>query len=134
MKSLFVAVVLALTSSAALASGLVCSGEGYNVKLYNEVQPSQGTKNPAILIVSSDKIGTITRLEGSEIEKLYTATAVSYEGQSHNTSTGHFMFVRFAVARQATDANSRRGHLTLTTDGGTFGANLVCTDYLKGRN
>jgi hypothetical protein len=134
MKTLLISIAFALISSMSMASGFVCQGQGYTVRLYNEVQPTQGTKNPAVLIVSSSQLGTIAVLRGTDIQYFTTAKALLYGGDTHNKQTGHFMNVELALSRVAVnDANEpeKLAHLKLTADGGEFNSTLVCEQYLK---
>jgi len=54
----FIVIAAILASSAAKADGFVCQTvEGdLNVKVYNQVQPEQGTRNAAVMIVSDPSI------------------------------------------------------------------------------
>ena len=55
MKTVIAIAALSLTSLTAHADGLVCVGQqtAINVKVYNYVDAAAGTRNPAIMIVSS---------------------------------------------------------------------------------
>src|SRR4051812_5891296 len=99
MKALIIS-VLVLVSSNSFASGFVCSGQGYSVKLYNQVQPNLGTKNPAVLIVSSENAGTLAVLKGDEIVKSNGNTTVSYSGLINGKQNGRFMSVDLQVVKQ----------------------------------
>jgi hypothetical protein len=134
MKTLLISIAMSLVSSLSLASGFVCEGQGYTVRMYNQVQPSQGTKNPAALIVSSGQLGTIAVVKGSDIQLYQTNQAFVYTGVSHDKHTGRFINVELAVSRSTQDnagEPERLGHLKLTADGGDFAATLVCEQYLK---
>lgn len=133
MKSLII-ILVALSSSVTFASGFRCEGQGYRVKLYNQVQPSRGTKNPAIIIVSSEQSGTVLRLQ--DIEKTLSARTVTYSGLANAVATGRFMQVRLEIVKEATQtgefAGSRFAVLTINADGGSTSARLACVPYLKG--
>jgi len=134
MKFLVLAVVT-LASSLSLASGYVCEGQGYRVKMYNEVQPSLGTKNPAVLVVSSAN-GTIARLQGTEIEKDTTNDTTIFQGSNNAVDTGRFLSVQLEVVKQASTSGDFAGThfaiLTVNADGGTWTAKMACSEYLKG--
>jgi len=126
--------IVTLVSAASFASGFVCTGEGYNVKLYNEVRPDLGTKNPAVLVVSSAK-GTIAKLQGSEIEKYNSPNAVAYQGRTNAYDTGRYITVRLEVIKQATGTGDFEGQhfarLRINADNGIWTAKLACAPYLK---
>ena len=61
MKNLGMFVVaLSLVSGSAMASGFKCTGEGYNVKMFNLT--SGATRKPAVLVVSHDDASPKTLL------------------------------------------------------------------------
>lgn len=134
MKALVIT-VLALVSSTSFASGFVCSGQGYNVKMYNQVQPSLGTKNPAVLVVSSEQGGTIAVLKGDEIEKASSTNTVSYSGTVNGYQHGRFLHVELQVVKTPVAngpfAGQHFGMLTLNTDSKNLSAKLACQPYLK---
>lgn len=57
MKSV-IALVALVASANAMADGFVCQtlDESLNVKVYNHVQPSEGTRNAAIMVVSDPNV------------------------------------------------------------------------------
>ena len=126
---------LSLVSSAAMADGFRCQGEGFRAKLYNEVQPERGTRNPAVLIVSQRNAGTIATLEGDEIEKTVTDHAVAYEGKTNGKVDGRFVYVKLEVAKRARQTGPLAGlhsaRLTVNQDGASALASMVCDRYLK---
>ena len=134
MKALVIS-VLVLVSSNSFASGFKCSGQGYNVKLYNQVQPQLGTKNPAILVVSSEQAGTIAVIQGSDLDKAIGASTVSYSGMANGKANGHFMHVELQVVKQPVANGPFAGQhfalLTLNADNGNIQAKLACEVYLK---
>jgi hypothetical protein len=134
MKS-FIISVLVLTSSYSFASGFVCSGQGYNVKLYNQTQPELGTKNPAVLIVSSDRAGTLAVLKGDDILKTNTANTFIYSGLINGKQNGRFMSVELQVVKQPVSGGAFDGQhfalLTINADSGSDRAKLACSLYLK---
>src|SRR5687767_9585723 len=80
----YLSVLGSLSAAPAFASGYICdSAEGLRIKLYNHVQPTNGTRNPAILVISSDE-GTLLKRSGEEIEKqnLPRSTRYVVEGNS----------------------------------------------------
>lgn len=131
----FVISVLVLVSSQSFASGFVCTGQGFNVKMYNQVQPSLGTKNAAVLIVSTEQGGTVAVLRDSEIEKSASANTVSYSGMANGYQHGRFMHVELQVVKQAVASGPYAGQhfalLTVNTDSKNLKAKLACQPYLK---
>jgi hypothetical protein len=136
MKFLVFALV-ALFSTASMASGFLCeSKNGVNVKLYNHVHPTHGTKNPAVLIVSTADGGTVAALKGEQLTKIVTARTIHYSGQGHDYKTGRFVAVGFRVSKQPHTsgpyAGMHYGNILINADNAELEANLACKYYLKG--
>lgn len=136
MKYIVVA-LLSLVSSVAMADGFRCSGDGYRVKLYNEVNPKNGTKNPAVFVVYETGVGTLATLFRDEINADYSEEAVTYDGQTNGKLDGRFVYVKLEIEKQAQEqgplAGARLGRLTVNADGESRVADLACTRYLKGQ-
>jgi hypothetical protein len=127
--------LLSLVSSVAMADGFRCQGEGYRVKQYNQVQPEEGTRNPAVLVVSHQDAGTLATLEGDEIQKTITEDTVIYEGKTNSKLDGRFMYVKLEVAKKAKLTGPLAGkhlaELTVNADGSSDTALLACKRYRK---
>ena len=130
MKTLFIAFIM-LASSASFASGFQCSGMGYKAMLYNQVQPSQGTSNPAVLILSYDEKGTLVKLDGSDIEKQFTQEAYMYAGATALQDSGEPATVSFSVSKTLEDSGQRYAEFTVTTSKYAYTVKLDCDDYRK---
>lgn len=134
MKTLFISAVL-LASATSLASGFVCTGEHFNAKMYNQVQPSQGTKNPAVLVVSQAKVGTIAVLNSTEISKLNKQYTVVYSGQTNAKASGRFIYVELVIAKATITGGAGAGQhaarLTVNADNRNYTEGMVCSAYLK---
>lgn len=130
-----IVLALSLVSSVAMADGLRCAGDNFKVKLYNHVQPQNGTKNPAILAVSERGIGTVVVLHGLEIDKTNRALSVVYSGEQNSTRDGRFTSVRFAVRKMAIQdgpyAGAYAAALRVNANGESREETLVCVRYLK---
>lgn len=96
----FIISLLFLASSAAMADGFRCQGQDFRVKLFNEVQPSRGTRNPAILVVSERGIGTIATLDGAGIKKKLHLDTVTYDGQANSRIDGRFVYVKLEISKR----------------------------------
>ena len=125
-------ILVTLSSTAALASGFICDGGGYRVKLFNEVRPELGTQNPAVLIVSSEGVGTIARIVEANITKEYEEGDVVYSGHTNHYSNGRFVSVRVAINKQVDSLGYHQAKLELNADNGNWTAPLTCTEYVKG--
>lgn len=132
----FVVAMLSLVSSVAMADGFRCSGDGYRVKLYNEVNPKNGTKNPAVFVVYEKGVGTVATLFRDEISAEYGKEVVTYDGQTNGKLDGRFVYVKLEIEKQAQEqgplAGARLAQLTVNADGESRIAELACTRYLKG--
>ena len=134
MKNLLIVAAL-LVSSTSFASGFVCSGQGYRVKMYNQVQPQLGTKNPAVLVVSHAQAGTLAVLSADEIVKTNKVHSVVYSGQTNARTNGHFVFVQLEVVKQPIREGESMGQhvarFAMNADGRSVAATMVCQPYLK---
>jgi hypothetical protein len=133
---LFLIALFTLVSSVAMADGFRCQNDGgLRVKLFNEIQPERGTRNPAILIVSERARGTLATLEGTEIEKTIDEASVTYEGQTNGTRDGRFVYVKLEVSKKAeTDgdvAGMHRAVLTVNADNSSRSDLVYCERYRK---
>ncbi len=135
MKFAFVIALSLVASSAALADGLICTGETFNVKLYNQVNPAKGTKNPAHLVVSERGIGTVAVLRGLDIEKTSNKRYVAYSGVTNAKRDGRYTSVSLMVKKQAIQegqfAGKHAAHLVVTANKIDSVDKLVCQRYLK---
>ena len=127
--------ILSLVSSVAMADGFRCQGEGYRAKQYNKVQPAEGTRNPAVLVVSHEDVGTLATLEGEDIQKSITEDTVIYEGQTNSSVDGRFVHVKLEIAKKpkltGPYAGKHLAELTLNADGESKNALLACKRYRK---
>ncbi len=79
---LFLSAVASLASSVAMADGFVCKSEGgLTVKMYNNVTPSAGTRNAAVMILSDDSIsyGRKTIARFTDVKGTLSNSGASYE-------------------------------------------------------
>ena len=133
---LLIITMLTLVSSVAMADGFRCQSADFRVKLYNQTRPEDGTRNPAVLVVSERDLGTIALLNGEEIVKTNGSDFVTYEGQVNGKQDGRFVSVKLAVAKQAEEEGVFAGFhvakLTVNANGETRTAILACERYLKG--
>ena len=136
----FIASVITLASIQSFASGYLCEGvdsenHTYRVKLYNEVDPGAGTKNPAALIVSTPTVGTIATVKGQDIAKINGERAVTFSGISHDYHTGRYVSVQLVIAKAAQAGGKNHfGRLSLAADHVQVDAKLSCAYVLKGNN
>lgn len=132
---LFIITALSLVSSVAMADGFRCANDDFRVKLYNEVQPENGTRNPAVLVVSEKGVGTIATLDGSEIEKTITETSVIYKGTTNSKLDGRYVSVKLSVRKTpsayAKYEGQHHGVLTINADGETVKQSVLCARYKK---
>ena len=127
--------ILSLVSTIAMADGFRCQGSDFRVKLFNQVQPELGTRNPAVLVVSERGVGTIATLQGDEINKLNSPNTVIYHGQGNGYQNGRFVFVRLEVNKTAEEGGIYAGYhlatLEVNADNASRVATLACNRYLK---
>lgn len=137
MKALILSVVtfasLALLPTTAHASGFLCEGEGYTVKLFNQ---TDATRTPAVLVVSKsdEQPSTLLRRAGTEIHKSNRANTVSYsvEGSRKLNADKAILQISFKEGRETLAAGeSVPAQLILVQDDNRDVVQLSCERYLK---
>ena len=131
--------VLALSfiaiGSTAFGSGFDCVGEdGYNAKLYNHVDPENGTRTPAALIISNVEEGTLLVRKGGSIRKHNRANTVQYvvDGNRKLAADTAILQIRFKEAVEVLEeGETAEGQLILVADGERNVLDLTCFRYLK---
>lgn len=135
MKNILFATLCSMAIQAQ-ASGFLCEGSGYKAKLYNHVSPTEGTANPAVLIVSEEDGGTLARLSDDEIEKTTSSKTVTYAGVTNQERNGRFVSVALKLVKSPISEGSLEGQyfaiLTVTEDGMVLNVKMACKRYLKG--
>ena len=137
MKYVAIVLMSLVASSVAMADGYRCEGQGYRVKMYNNVSPELGTKNAAVLIVSSDDEGTIAVLKpGTDLAVTNRGTAWAYEGLTHERGNGQYAYTRLVVEKSPKGpgalSDSFDATLELNADNAKQVIDLVCEKYRKG--
>jgi len=132
---LLTALAFGIFGTAAFADGFKCVGEDsdYNVKLFNKVMPEDGTRNPAVLVIS-DAHGTLLVRRDSDISKTNRQNTVRYtvDGSRKLGADTAILQVRFKQGREVIEeGDTRPGQLILITDGEKEVLELSCERYLK---
>ncbi len=155
MKALLLAIALVSVSATAKADGFRCTSDStsLNVKIYNEVQPSAGTRNGAVMVLSNPEISfpnktvaTFTSAKGT-LEN----SGSKYTGKvdlrvSESSRAGEFIgktrlgmlknvvvALSFNASKPVPAGASVLGWVTLNRrDGNKETYRLNCTRYLKG--
>jgi hypothetical protein len=121
-------------SFSAHADGFLCKSTEDDspdlvAKLYDQVNPALGTRNPAVLVVASSK-GTIAVVYGDDLTKTDRGPSVTLGGHTtrvSETEIGNVSFVGLTLQKKANIDGFFYGLLDL--DEQTIG--LVCQRYLK---
>lgn len=121
-------------SSTVFADGFRCESEHFKVKVYNQTNPHNGTKNPTALVVYEKGVGTIASLHGDKISKEIRENFVSYEGLDNHDINGRFVYVVLSIAKRAqAELNGLHlGKLSLSRDNKVSNEKLYCERYIKG--
>lgn len=138
-RSVQLLTVLAISvfGTGAVADGFKCEGTNsdYNVQLYNKVMPEEGTRTPAVLVVSDAEEGTLLVRRGGAIRKHNRDNTVQYvvEGNRKLGADTAILQIRFKQGREVIEAGETRpAQLILITDGEKEVLPLSCERYLKG--
>ena len=154
MKAL-VAMLVLFGSVAAQADGFRCETleRDLNVSVFHKVQPTDGTRNVAVMVVSDPAVNhgrkTIARFQ--DINGVVNNTGATYQAKvdlrySDSKAGGELISgtklgqlatiglrVAFSYASPIRDGEKTYGRLTLTKrDGQLIRRDLECTRYLKG--
>lgn len=152
MKLALVALVL-IASSIAQADGFLCETQsGLRLKVFNHVEPSRGTRAPAVMVVSEStaEIGKKTIAvfrdadaqllieEGSYLAKVDLRKSVSNrQGQLRRSSRLDNvdqikLYVDFSYGKPVEHGTELTGTMTLINrDAGLMIEQAICTRYLK---
>ncbi len=149
MKNVLFVLSIVLGSTSAFADGFVCQGEhgglDYRVKLYNHINAEDGTKNPGVLVVSSDPVfgsrgeaKTVAALYDEEISKTNLLDSVIYTGVTNGKKTdGRFVSVELEVAKERSGrvgkTDIHNGALKVVADHESIELDVTCERYLKQR-
>jgi hypothetical protein len=154
MMNKAIALFTVLASFAAQADGFRCSTvEGdLDIKIYNKVQPSEGVRNAAVLVLSNPAIaaGRKTIATFGDTKGTLSNEAATYSADVDlrmlesnrkgeliaGTKLGHLdtivVDVAFSYASPMADGESTTGELTLVKrDGDVIKRDLECSRYLK---
>jgi len=133
--NLLTALVITVFGSSAFGSGFKCEGEdGYRVKLYNNVKATDGTRTPAVLVISHDDMGTLLVRKGEEIRKRNYTTSVRYvvEGNRKLDADTAIVQIQFKEGSEVLkEGEIVTGQLVLVSDGESRKLDLLCARYLK---
>ena len=136
--SLITSIVFLTLSQSAQASGFRCDGDSeaanLHVKLFNHVQPENGTRTPAALIVSDDQRGTLLTRRTTEIRKYNRQNTVQYvvEGNRKIDADRVILQIRFKEGQEVLpDGVVAQGQLILIQDDEKSVYQLTCERYLK---
>lgn len=153
MKKVFFTFALLLAASAAKADGFVCQTEsGLNVKVFNHVQPTEGTRTAAIMVISDSSVGdgnkTIAKFnqaqgtlssEGSEYTADVDLRFKDSRRKGENiagTKLGELQMIQlkvdFSYATPTEAGDESEAVLILSKrNGEVLSEGAVCTRYLK---
>ena len=145
--------LISLTASLALADGFVCKtyGDDLTIKVYNKTQPSEGTRNAAVMVISDSNVSygrkTIAKFTA---EGTLESTGASYtagvdlrrldsnrKGENIlGTKLGNVDSIGLEVDfkyNEPVDAGTvLLGHVTIEKrDGSSISEKMDCVRYLK---
>ncbi|OQW54544.1 MAG: hypothetical protein A4S09_17450 [Proteobacteria bacterium SG_bin7] len=150
MKKLLTVIAM-IVSQQAMADGFLCQtvDADLNIKVYNHVQPEDGTRTASVMVFSDPAVGfgnkTIAKLSADE--ETLSSEGTSYRGQVdlRRLSGGELISgtklqyvkyidvnVDFSYANPVAHGTVLRGWMRITKrDGSLISDKLVCKRYLK---
>lgn len=116
------------------ADGFQCAGDGFRVKLYDQIDPAKGTRKPAVLVLSSEEDGVISVIGSEKISRNRNRNLVTFHGEGKQG--------KLDVHLDLTVVNERRPEgdttkdfdgelLVAMSDGYKIHAKLECKGYVK---
>lgn len=149
MKFALVALVL-IASSIANADGFLCETQsGLRLKVFNHIEPSRGTRTPAVMVVSDSTVQVghktigVFRVADAQLlveEDSYLAKVDLRSGSRSemlaDTKLGNVdrikLYVDFSYSRPVAHGTELTGTMTLLKrDAGLVVEQAICTRYLK---
>ncbi len=127
------AILFSFASGSALASGFRCqSADGYSVKEYDHTNPHDGTRVPAVLVVSSATEGTLLVAHNKEIRKHNRVNSIQYvvDGNEQLNADTVIFQVMYKPGQDVSEKGVA-GELVLVKDGTRDLTDLQCERYLK---
>ena len=128
---------LGIFNSAAIGSGFKCTGDEeaatLSVKLFNHVDPTLGTRVPAVMVISNEE-GTLVTRKGGSIRKHNRANTVQYviEGSRRLDADTAILQVAFKEGVETLEAGETAdAQLILIKDEDRSVYSLSCERYLK---
>ena len=137
MKNFLIIVVAVFgVGSQSFASGFSCAdNSGNRVKIYNHLSPEDGTRLPAIFVLSKKNIGTVLVAKGEQISKRNHTRVVQYAVRGNALVGVDYVVVQiqFKEGRQVlAKGASVPGSLVLAQrDGRKSVTTLRCQRYTK---
>ncbi len=137
MKNIISVFALAslVLSASAFASGFKCqTDDGYNAKIFNHVDPLNGTRTPAVLVISSLEQGTLLVRKDAEIHKANRVNTVRYtaEGNRKTDADQVVLQINFKEGVEVLEAGETTlGQLVFVKDSDREVKQVVCERYLK---
>lgn len=155
MSKLPLILIAALISSSAFASGFVCktTDGNLNIRIYNQVQPTLGTKNASVMVFSDPKVQSPNRTVAvfKNVKNTLKGGHNMYVGKVDlrykeltkgeyllGTRLGYLQYVAvgmaFSESRPVAHGATVRGWLSAKKrDGSYIRRYIVCKRYLKQR-
>lgn len=153
MKKVLLTIAMVLAANTAKADGFVCEtlDGALKVKLFNEVQPEEGTRNPAIMVLSDARVQhgkkTIATFESSQTlegSALHYVAKVDLRYNNSNTKGEYLLGTRlgelkkialevdFTYSQPVRSGQEMAGLITATKrNGDVIEQEVVCARYLK---
>lgn len=133
---LFIVVAVFAVGSQAFASGFACADDsGNRVKIYNHLNPEDGTRLPAVFVLSNKNIGTLLVAKGEQISKRNHTEVVQYAVRGNALLGVDYVVVQiqFKEGRQVLAKGATvPGNLILAKqDGRRSVTKLRCQRYTK---
>ena len=134
--SLIVFISINLFSLSANASGFRCVDEsGLHVKIYNFLHGEDGTRLPAVFVLSHPTRGTLLVAKGTQISKKNFASEVQYAVRGNALTQSKYVIVQIAFKEGKETIPKGEivsGRLIFSNQGGAKTlSGLSCARYLK---
>ena len=134
-----ITLLVGIIGTASFGSGFVCKdvAEALTVQMYNYVHKEDGTRNPAVLVVSDSHLGTLVRRFGDAIRKSNRVHTVRYTVSGGEREDGlafetAILQIHYKEGRETISMGETvQGELVLILNGEKDVTNLTCERYLS---
>ena len=132
---LAVSLLVGFAAPSVFADGYVCKGKGYHAKVYHQSNPENGTRSPAVFVVSRERMGTLVAAKGKDIERITAEDTLIYETHDNRADNGRYAYAALEIFKESDSdfysEDTYYARLVLNADHVRHRIKMVCERYTK---